>query len=165
TTVLPPGQQGSRLSCLIHKLRHCQVKFLKMMHHAQRGRMDEQRCSLQPSKSTPVTPLHNGSAGHIAPKEADDFFKIIASSQGRRLDDQRVALPTLPGISGSSDKKQTENNPKVVHVSLTLTKLAFESGSPKALPKSASFGPESEYQKKQNSQGQVKCPPKYVEVL
>lgn len=67
----------------------------------------------------------NDSSISTAGEEADDFFKIIASSQGRRLDDQRVALPTLPGISGSSDKKQTENNAKVVHVSLTLTKLAF----------------------------------------
>ncbi|XP_029913293.1 sialidase [Myripristis murdjan] len=128
-----PSDQGGRRSSSLTRGKTDQPRqdvsqaeeeqFLKMMHHAQRGRMDEQRCSLQPSKSTPVTPLHNGSAGHIAPKgeEADDFFKIIASSQGRRLDDQRVALPTLPGISGSSDKKQTENNPKVVHVTVRVS--------------------------------------------
>uniref|UniRef100_A0A8C3G8Q0 Uncharacterized protein n=1 Tax=Cyclopterus lumpus TaxID=8103 RepID=A0A8C3G8Q0_CYCLU len=60
-----------------------QDKFFKMMSHAQGARMDEQRCSLQPSRSTPATPKHNGSA----------------LNSGRRLDDQRVALPTLPGIT------------------------------------------------------------------
>lgn len=34
-----------------------------------------------------------------------------------------------------------------------------ESGSPRALPKSASFTPETEYEKKLNSPGQVNCSP------
>lgn len=38
-----------------------------MMSHAQGGRMDEQRCSLQPSRSTPATPKHNGSAVNSVP--------------------------------------------------------------------------------------------------
>lgn len=33
-----------------------------MISHAQSGRMEEQRCSLQPSRSTPATPMRNGSA-------------------------------------------------------------------------------------------------------
>uniref|UniRef100_A0A3Q0SLS2 Uncharacterized protein n=1 Tax=Amphilophus citrinellus TaxID=61819 RepID=A0A3Q0SLS2_AMPCI len=45
------------------------------------GRMEEQRCFLQPSRKA----------------EAEAFFKIITSSQSR-LDDQRAVLPTLPGI-------------------------------------------------------------------
>lgn len=38
-----------------------------MMSHAQGGRMEEQRCSLQPSRSTPATPTHNGSALNSVP--------------------------------------------------------------------------------------------------
>uniref|UniRef100_A0A3P9CAC0 Uncharacterized protein n=1 Tax=Maylandia zebra TaxID=106582 RepID=A0A3P9CAC0_9CICH len=64
-------------------------QFLKMISRIQSGRMEEQRCFLQPSRSA----------------EAEAFFKIITSSQSRRLDDQRVALPTLPGISGNSEGK------------------------------------------------------------
>uniref|UniRef100_A0A3Q3IH38 G protein signaling modulator 1a n=1 Tax=Monopterus albus TaxID=43700 RepID=A0A3Q3IH38_MONAL len=71
-----------------------QELFLKMISHAQRGRMEEQRCFLQPSRSA----------------EADAFFKMIASSQARRLDDQRVSLPNLPGISGDSEAKEHDRN-------------------------------------------------------
>ncbi|KAF3846214.1 hypothetical protein F7725_003292, partial [Dissostichus mawsoni] len=44
-----------------------QKQFLKMMSHAQGGRMEEQRCSLQPSRSTHATPTHNGRALHRLP--------------------------------------------------------------------------------------------------
>lgn len=33
-----------------------------MLKHAQSGRMEEQRCSLQPSQSNPVSPTYNGNA-------------------------------------------------------------------------------------------------------
>lgn len=59
--------------------------------------------------------------------DADAFFKIIASSQGRRLDDQRVSLPTLPGISGNSDRRENGRNSKagipVSHTTFTLLVL------------------------------------------
>ncbi|KAM3598409.1 uncharacterized protein V6R79_017647 [Siganus canaliculatus] len=169
-----------------------QQQFLKIMTHAQRGRMDEQRCSLPVSRSTPVTPTHNGNALNNAPTgetntvrssmcfmslrehrnnsclstgaDADAFFKIISSSQARRLDDQRVALPTLPGISGNTEKKENNKNtkagntPSPPHITVAEStpttsrkdcsgSASAESGSPKTLPKSASFTPETEYQK------------------
>uniref|UniRef100_A0A3B4WE41 Uncharacterized protein n=1 Tax=Seriola lalandi dorsalis TaxID=1841481 RepID=A0A3B4WE41_SERLL len=71
-----------------------QEKFFKIISKAQGGRMDEQRCSLQPGQK------------NTQGAEADAFFKILASSQARRLDDQRVSLPTLPGISGNSERKE-----------------------------------------------------------
>uniref|UniRef100_A0A674PMT4 Uncharacterized protein n=1 Tax=Takifugu rubripes TaxID=31033 RepID=A0A674PMT4_TAKRU len=52
--------------------------------NAQSGRLEDQRCFLPRSRSTPAT---------------------ISSAQARRLDDQRVALPALPGISGGSERK------------------------------------------------------------
>ncbi|XP_044037677.1 uncharacterized protein LOC122869107 isoform X2 [Siniperca chuatsi] len=157
-----------------------QDQFLKMISHAQSGRMEEQRCSLQPSRSTPATPTHNGSALNNVPTgaEADAFFKIIASSQGGRLDDQRVALPTLPGISENSEGKKNGRNTKAgipsspPHITVAEStpttsrkdcstptsqpQMAYaESGSPRTIPKSASFAPETEYQKKLNSPAQV----------
>ncbi|XP_023260078.1 Purkinje cell protein 2 homolog [Seriola lalandi dorsalis] len=154
-----------------------QEKFFKIISKAQGGRMDEQRCSLQPGKSNPATPTHNGSALNNVPTgaEADAFFKILASSQARRLDDQRVSLPTLPGISGNSERKENtkSGNPaRPPHITVAestpttprkdysrptsqpqMANAAY--GSPSVLPKSASFTPETEYQKNLNSPGQV----------
>ncbi|XP_071328266.1 cyclin-dependent kinase 12 [Trachinotus anak] len=154
-----------------------QEKFFKMISHAQSGRMEEQRCSLQPSRSTPATPTHNGSALNNVPTgaEADAFFKILASSQARRLDDQRVSLPTLPGISGNSERKENtkSGNPAcpphitVAESTPTTPRKDYSrptsqpqtantaSGSPRSLPKSTSFTPETEYQKNLNSPAQV----------
>ncbi|XP_035852994.1 uncharacterized protein LOC116059438 isoform X2 [Sander lucioperca] len=155
-------------------------QFLKMISHAQGGRMEEQRCSLQPSRSTPATPMHNGIALNSVPTDADanEFFNIIASSQGRRLDDQRVALPTLPGIRGNSEIKENGRNamaeipasPPHINVAestpttsrkdcsrpVSQSQMAYaEPGSPRALPKSASFTTATEYQKSLNSPAQV----------
>ncbi|XP_035035710.1 uncharacterized protein LOC118122894 isoform X2 [Hippoglossus stenolepis] len=146
-----------------------QDKFLNMISHAQGGRMDEQRCSLQPSRSTPATPTHNGSSLNNGPTgaEADAFFKILTSSQGRRLDDQRVALPRLPGISGNSERKEsTKACPPLITVAESTPTTPRKSCSrpttqpqmvnaASGLPRSASFTPETEYQKNLNSPAQV----------
>ncbi|XP_035812392.2 uncharacterized protein LOC111580740 isoform X2 [Amphiprion ocellaris] len=147
-----------------------QEQFLKIMSHAQRGRMEEQRCSLQPSRSTPASPTHNGSAlkNETTGGEADAFFKAIASSQARRLDDQRVALPGLPGISGNSERNRNSPNKKaetpaspphitVAECTPTTSRKncsSPESDSTRTIPKSASFTPETEYEKL-NSSAQV----------
>uniref|UniRef100_A0A3Q1FMZ8 Uncharacterized LOC110962417 n=1 Tax=Acanthochromis polyacanthus TaxID=80966 RepID=A0A3Q1FMZ8_9TELE len=147
-----------------------QEQFLKIMSHAQRGRMEEQRCSLQPSRSTPATPTHNGSAlrNETTGADADAFFKAIASSQARRLDDQRVALPGLPGIGGNSEGNRNSPNRKaetpaspphitVAECTPTTSRKncsSPESDSTRTIPKSASFTPETEYEKL-NSSAQV----------
>lgn len=41
--------------------------------------------------------------------DADAFFNRISSAQARRLDDQRVALPALPGISGNPERHVNVN--------------------------------------------------------
>uniref|UniRef100_A0A8C5A0Q0 Uncharacterized protein n=1 Tax=Gadus morhua TaxID=8049 RepID=A0A8C5A0Q0_GADMO len=67
--------------------------FFAMMNHVHRERMDDQRCTLTPS-----------SQGN-SDTDTDMLFKSLARSQGRRLDDQRITLPSLPGIGGSSKPK------------------------------------------------------------
>lgn len=37
-------------------------QFFKKISDAQSGRLEDQRCYLPPSRSTPVTPTHNGKA-------------------------------------------------------------------------------------------------------
>lgn len=136
------------------------------MKHAQKGRMEEQRCSLP--ISTPATPTHNGSALNNIPTgaETDAFFKAIATSQSRRLDDQRASLPVLPGISGASTEKLNFTNkedesantaPQITVTQSTPTTSRKEFTRPvsdphwehsepvpeRSIPKSASFGPEA----------------------
>ena len=66
----------------------------------------------------------NNSRLYVTGADADAFFKIIASSQGRRLDDQRVSLPTLPGISGKSDRRENGRHSSAgIPVSHTAFKL------------------------------------------
>ncbi|KAK1877023.1 G-protein-signaling modulator 2 [Dissostichus eleginoides] len=154
-----------------------QKQFLKMMSHAQGGRMEEQRCSLQPSRSTHATPTLNGRALHRLPSgaKAGDFFEVITSSQSYRLDDQRVALPPLSEKSRNSGRKENGSNAKdgptsppriiVAESTRTTSRKDFsrptyqmahaEYDSPGSLPKSASFTQETAYQKKLNSPGQV----------
>ncbi|XP_029292848.1 uncharacterized protein LOC115011763 [Cottoperca gobio] len=142
--------------------------------------MEEQRCSLQPSRSPDATPTHNGSALNSLTTDADAeaFFKSITSSQGQRLDDQRAAFPTLPEISGNSKRKEdgrianagistspphiivAEGTPKTSRKDYTRRTsqpqiFNSEYGFSRALPKSASFTTATAYQKKINSPGQV----------
>uniref|UniRef100_A0A672HU32 Uncharacterized protein n=1 Tax=Salarias fasciatus TaxID=181472 RepID=A0A672HU32_SALFA len=63
-----------------------QQKFIDMINQGQRGRMEDQRCSFDPSKNSEM------------------FFNLLANTQSRRLDDQRVSLPTLPGLQSDNSK-------------------------------------------------------------
>uniref|UniRef100_A0A3B4X2D3 Purkinje cell protein 2 n=1 Tax=Seriola lalandi dorsalis TaxID=1841481 RepID=A0A3B4X2D3_SERLL len=69
-----------------------QQKFMKMISHGQRGRMDDQRCSLNPSKSAPYTEM---------------LFNLLTNTQSQRLDDQRVSLPSLPGLQKDRNDTST----------------------------------------------------------
>ncbi|XP_074512479.1 uncharacterized protein LOC141780917 [Sebastes fasciatus] len=84
-----------------------QQKFMNMISHAQRGRMDDQSCSLDPSKSAPCTPKPKdrksaASASNTGP-DSEVFFNLLANTQNQRLDDQRVSLPSLPGLKKEND--------------------------------------------------------------
>ncbi|XP_061701601.1 uncharacterized protein LOC133514175 isoform X2 [Syngnathoides biaculeatus] len=107
----PPRRSGSLNRDRSDSQR--QEQFLKMMTHAQRGRMEEQRCTLQQSRSSPTTPTPSpGFQVFDAGPEAEALFRMVACSQGRRLDDQRVALPSLPGISRTTEGKHNGNRAK-----------------------------------------------------
>ncbi|KAE8610987.1 hypothetical protein XENTR_v10012297 [Xenopus tropicalis] len=77
--------------------------FFDLLSRFQSNRMDDQRCSLQDGKrlnvpsTTPKTMKKSVSACAMSP-HTDEFLDLIASSQGRRLDDQRASLSNLPGL-------------------------------------------------------------------
>uniref|UniRef100_A0A3B3ZTX1 Uncharacterized protein n=1 Tax=Periophthalmus magnuspinnatus TaxID=409849 RepID=A0A3B3ZTX1_9GOBI len=78
-----------------------------MIHYGQRGRMEDQCCHLDPSRSAPCSP-HYTQRKSIQNSGLDDetFLNALANSQSRRLDDQRVSLPSLPGLK----KDNTSNS-------------------------------------------------------
>ncbi|KAL0992628.1 hypothetical protein UPYG_G00095960 [Umbra pygmaea] len=71
-----------------------QENFLAMVKHAQRGRMDDQRCTLEPIVTTVSTP--NDTPSVLLDEEFDWFFNMLENTQCRRIDDQRATLPSLP---------------------------------------------------------------------
>ncbi|XP_078082389.1 G-protein-signaling modulator 1b isoform X6 [Mustelus asterias] len=91
--------------------------FFDLLSRFQSNRMDDQRCTFEErqngttgSSSTPVSPLQDriSQASLIASPQTEEFFDLIASSQSRRLDDQRANVGNLPGL------RITHNNSQVV---------------------------------------------------
>ncbi|XP_045059344.2 G-protein-signaling modulator 2 isoform X1 [Desmodus rotundus] len=77
--------------------------FFDLLSRFQSNRMDDQRCCLQePSRGTtaPTPPrgaLKPPSVPMVSPN-TDEFLDLLASSQSRRLDDQRASFSNLPGL-------------------------------------------------------------------
>ncbi|CAG5897917.1 unnamed protein product [Menidia menidia] len=90
---VPP--QRHRSSSLKTESPEEQLLFMNMISHGQRGRIDDQRCTLDPCRSAPCSPKHTDK--NSAPNP-ETFFSLLADTQSRRLDDQRVSLPALPGL-------------------------------------------------------------------
>uniref|UniRef100_A0A8U8CBI2 Uncharacterized protein n=1 Tax=Geospiza parvula TaxID=87175 RepID=A0A8U8CBI2_GEOPR len=61
-------------------------------------RMDEQRCSLDApgAPHDPVPPP--AQRGCRSPPELASLLDMVASTQGRRMDEQRLPVPRLPGF-------------------------------------------------------------------
>ncbi|KAE8582350.1 hypothetical protein XENTR_v10020091 [Xenopus tropicalis] len=81
--------------------------FFDLLSKFQSNRMDDQRCPLEESQTgmseasaTPVpAPEDRISASSLmASPQTEEFFDLIASSQSRRLDDQRASVGNLPGL-------------------------------------------------------------------
>ncbi|KAM4716663.1 uncharacterized protein FYW61_016968 isoform 2-T2 [Anableps anableps] len=61
-----------------------QQKFLSMITHGQRGRIEDQRCVLNPNA------------------DRDFFFNLLTKTQSGQLDDQRVSLSSLPVLQNEN---------------------------------------------------------------
>ncbi|XP_056396951.1 G-protein-signaling modulator 1 isoform X1 [Hyla sarda] len=81
--------------------------FFDLLSKFQSNRMDDQRCTLEESQSggteptaTPVPGMDDriSNSSLMASPQTEEFFDLIASSQSRRLDDQRASVGNLPGL-------------------------------------------------------------------
>ncbi|XP_015272595.1 PREDICTED: G-protein-signaling modulator 1 [Gekko japonicus] len=81
--------------------------FFDLLSKFQSKRMDDQRCTLEEcQKETgeaaptprPVLEERMSQSSSMASPQTEALFDLIASSQGRRLDDQRASVGSLPGL-------------------------------------------------------------------
>uniref|UniRef100_A0A8D2E5W6 G protein signaling modulator 2 n=1 Tax=Theropithecus gelada TaxID=9565 RepID=A0A8D2E5W6_THEGE len=90
--------------------------FFDLLSRFQSNRMDDQRCCLQEKNShtasttTSSTPpkmmLKTPSVPVVSPN-TDEFLDLLASSQSRRLDDQRASFSNLPGLRLTQNNSQS----------------------------------------------------------
>ncbi|XP_069039380.1 G-protein-signaling modulator 1b isoform X2 [Lepisosteus oculatus] len=87
--------------------------FFDLLSKFQSSRMDDQRCQLddqqngiEGASSGPESPLDEriDPSSLMTSPQTEEFFDLIASSQSRRLDDQRANVSNLPGL------RITQNN-------------------------------------------------------
>ncbi|XP_061604249.1 uncharacterized protein LOC133465438 isoform X7 [Phyllopteryx taeniolatus] len=154
-------------------------KLMNLVHRGQRGRMEDQCCSLDPCQSAPCTPRLSDRKPltDTSNKDSDAFFNLLANTQSRRLDDQRVSLPSLPGL----DKKEPEPSIGVdsSYLCYMVSKVqgsrmedqrcslpqiqraepAREDDDASGMPRSASFSPGSDIE---SPKSQAKTSPKKV---
>ncbi|XP_005050539.1 PREDICTED: G-protein-signaling modulator 2 isoform X2 [Ficedula albicollis] len=82
--------------------------FFDLLSRFQSNRMDDQRCCFQEknrlpaasvatSSTPPKTIIKSFSTSVVSP-HTDEFLELLASSQSRRLDDQRASFSELPGL-------------------------------------------------------------------
>ncbi|XP_068770569.1 G-protein-signaling modulator 1 isoform X6 [Struthio camelus] len=81
--------------------------FFDLLSKFQSNRMDDQRCPLEEcpaeaaqAAATPLPALEEriSQSSLMASPQTEEFFDLIASSQSRRLDDQRANVGNLPGL-------------------------------------------------------------------
>ncbi|KAM4629211.1 G-protein-signaling modulator 2-like isoform 1-T1 [Polymixia lowei] len=93
--------------------------FFDLLSRFQGNRIDDQRCSLldgqshlpapsSPSSTPPVAERKSILGDESPSQDPGHFLELLASSQGRRLDDQRASLSHFPGLRlSSSDPPRT----------------------------------------------------------
>uniref|UniRef100_A0A3B3ZNQ0 G protein signaling modulator 2, like n=1 Tax=Periophthalmus magnuspinnatus TaxID=409849 RepID=A0A3B3ZNQ0_9GOBI len=100
----PPSEMDSPVITKVARDTIGEDGFFDLLYRFQGSRMDDQRCTLlddhspPPAQSSPLsTPPVRCT---IAPPSQDPghFLELLASSQARRLDDQRASLSHFPGL-------------------------------------------------------------------
>ncbi|XP_067285111.1 uncharacterized protein [Pseudorasbora parva] len=92
------------MTAMVDKMEQVSVEqdqLFSLVSNAQRGRIDEQRCTLGPTKPQQL---------HTNSPDADDFFQFLVKSQSQRLDDQRVTLSSLPGMEAFTVRDPKDGN-------------------------------------------------------
>ncbi|MBN3283209.1 GPSM1 protein, partial [Polyodon spathula] len=108
-------QNSSTSFCLMGGNHHPldEECFFDLLSKFQSNRMDDQRCPLDEQQNGvegASSTLASSLDDRIAPSslmtspQTEEFFDLIASSQSRRLDDQRASINNLPGL------RITQNN-------------------------------------------------------
>ncbi|XP_047381129.1 G-protein-signaling modulator 1 isoform X2 [Sciurus carolinensis] len=79
--------------------------FFDLLSKFQSSRMDDQRCSLEEGQAgaaeataAPTLEERVAQPSVTASPHTEELFDLIASSQSRRLDDQRASVGSLPGL-------------------------------------------------------------------
>ncbi|XP_036095150.1 G-protein-signaling modulator 1 isoform X3 [Rousettus aegyptiacus] len=79
--------------------------FFDLLSKFQGSRMDDQRCPLEEGQpgaaeatAAPALEERIAQPSLTASPQTEDLFDLIASSQSRRLDDQRASVGSLPGL-------------------------------------------------------------------
>ncbi|XP_030629022.1 G-protein-signaling modulator 2 [Chanos chanos] len=90
--------------------------FFDLLSRFQGNRMDDQRCSMQDikrmsvsssgSNSPPRTMKKSFSEAAMSPGQ-EPFLSLVASAQGRRMDEQRAAGGSLPGLKLYQQKSES----------------------------------------------------------
>ncbi|KAG8506918.1 Purkinje cell protein 2 [Galemys pyrenaicus] len=82
--------------------------------------MEEQRCLLQAGPGQASESRESGPESGPAP-EMDSLMDMLASTQGRRMDDQRVTVSTMPGFQPVGPKDGAQKRPGTLSPQPLLT--------------------------------------------
>nr|XP_027319472.1 G-protein-signaling modulator 2 isoform X3 [Anas platyrhynchos] len=91
--------------------------FFDLLSRFQSNRMDDQRCYFQEknrfsaasvaTSSTPPKTMRKSFSASVVSPHTDEFLDLLASSQSRRLDDQRASFSNLPGLRLNQHNSQS----------------------------------------------------------
>uniref|UniRef100_A0A8C8R9P3 G-protein-signaling modulator 2 n=1 Tax=Pelusios castaneus TaxID=367368 RepID=A0A8C8R9P3_9SAUR len=88
--------------------------FFDLLSRFQSNRMDDQRFCFQENRmtaaatsSTPPKTMRKSFSSSMVSPHTDEFLDLLASSQSRRLDDQRASFNNLPGLRLNQHNSQS----------------------------------------------------------